>query len=126
MSALRDLEGITLDAAALRERMKAGEAYADLAYKGLWFVPVREALDALVSRLMAPVTGEVKVRLQRGLVTPIGRRSPSSLYRKDLSTFAAGSGYDQADAEGFIRLLGLPLEAELRRNAQPTKGAPSE
>jgi argininosuccinate synthase len=115
MAALRDLESITLDGAALRERMRAGEAYADLVYRGFWFTPTREALDALVERLMAPVTGEVRVRLFKGTATAVARRSPRSLYDMRLSTFGAGSDYDQADAEGFIRLLGLPLEAETRR-----------
>jgi len=117
MEALRDLEGITLDAAALRERRHAGETYADLAYRGTWFTPVREALDALVARLMEPVTGEVCVRLSKGHATPVGRRSPRSLYDMAMSTFGAGSGYDQADAAGFIRLLGLPLAAEMRRSS---------
>ena len=115
MAALRDLEGITLDATALRERQRAGEAYADLVYRGMWFTPVREALDALVQRLMAPASGDVRVRLFKGSATCVARRSPQSLYSMALSTFGAGSGYDQADAAGFIRLLGLPLEAELRR-----------
>ena len=115
MAALRDLEGITLDGASLRERMRAGEAYADLTYRGLWFTPVREALDLLVARLMAPVTGDVRVRLFKGGCQCVARRSPRSLYNPHLSTFGAGSGYDQEDAAGFIRLLGLPLEAELRR-----------
>jgi argininosuccinate synthase len=115
MVALRDLEGITLDAASLRERRRAGEAYADLVYRGLWFTPVREALDALVATLMEPVTGEVRVRLFKGGATCVARRSPVSLYNLSLSTFGAGSGYDQADAAGFIRLLGLPLEADLQR-----------
>jgi argininosuccinate synthase len=125
MTALRDLEGLTLDAAALRERRRAAEAYADLAYRGTWFTPVREALDALVTRLMEPVTGEVRVQLFKGTATPVARRSPRSLYDANLSTFGAGSGYDQADAGGFIRLLGLPLEAELRRGGAPAAAAPS-
>lgn len=115
METLRDLEGITLDAASLRERRRAGEAYADLVYRGLWFTPAREGLEALVARLMAPVTGEVRAVLFRGSIRCVGRRSPRSLYNPALSTFGAGTGYDQADAAGFIRLLGLPLEAELRR-----------
>ncbi len=122
-AALRDLEGVTLDAAALRERMRAGEALADLIYRGVWFTPVREALDALVTRLMEPVTGEVRVRLYKGSVLCIGRRSPRSLYDANLSTFGAGSGYDQADAGGFIRLLGLPLEAEMHRSAGSLEGS---
>ena len=117
MAALRDLESVTLDALALRERTRAGEAYADLVYRGLWFTPVREALDALVDRVMAPVTGEVRMRLYKGSAIPVARRAPHSLYNVNLSTFGAGSGFDQSDAGGFIRLLGLPLEAEMHRRA---------
>jgi len=116
MEALRDLEGITLDAAALRERRRAGEAYADLVYRGLWWSPVRKALDALVAELMEPVTGETKVRLYKGSAHAVARRSPRTLYQPGRSTFGAGSGYDQKDAAGFIRLLGLPLEAERERS----------
>ena len=116
MEALRDLEGITLDAAALRERRRAGEAYADLVYRGLWYSPVRKAIDQLVASLMEPVTGEVRVRLYKGTASAVARRSPRSLYQPGRSTFGAGSGYDQADAGGFIRLLGLPLEAERERS----------
>ena len=123
MAALRDLEGITLDAPALRERMRAGDAYADLAYRGLWFTPVREALDLLVARLMAPVTGEVRVRLHKGALQCVARRSPHSLYNPSLSTFGESAGYDQEDAAGFIRLLGLPLEAELRRGGSTNSRA---
>jgi argininosuccinate synthase len=124
MAALRDLEGVTLDSASLHERMRAGEAYADLVYRGLWFTPVREALDALVARLMAPVTGEVRVRLYKGAATCIARRSPRSLYHMALSTFGESRGYDQADAAGFIRLLGLPLEAELHRQQPVPESSP--
>ncbi|HEU5322573.1 MAG TPA: hypothetical protein VFX28_17335, partial [Methylomirabilota bacterium] len=67
MAALRDLEGVALDGAALRERMRAGEAYADLVYRGLWFTPVREGLDALVARLMEPVTADRPYSTDRNL-----------------------------------------------------------
>jgi argininosuccinate synthase len=123
MAALRDLEGITLDAGALRERRRAGETFADLAYRGLWFTPVREALDALAARLMAPVTGEVCVELYKGAVRCLGRRSPHSLYDADLSTFGSAGGYDQADAGGFIRLFALPLAAEAGRNGSSPDAA---
>jgi argininosuccinate synthase len=115
MAALRDLEGITLDAGALRELTRAGEVFADLAYRGLWFTPVREGIDALVARLMAPVSGDVRVVLYKGSVRCLGRRSPNSLYDADLSTFGGAAGYDQADASGFIRLFALPLAAEANR-----------
>ncbi len=128
MSALRDLEGIALDGAALRERMRAGEAYADLVYRGLWFTPVREALDALVTRLMAPVTGEVRLSLYKGSARCMARRAERSLYDARVSTFGAGSGYDQADAAGLIRLMGLPLEAEAARGraGRPRAGRTQE
>jgi argininosuccinate synthase len=118
MTALRDLEGITLDSMALRERTRAGEMFADLVYRGLWFTPVRDALDALVTRLMAPVTGEVRLELYKGSVRCRGRRSPSSLYDADLSTFGAGEGYDPVDAGGFTRLVALPLAAEASRGGR--------
>jgi argininosuccinate synthase len=117
MIALRDLEGITLDPMALRERIRAGEMLADLIYRGFWFTPVRAALDALSARLMAPVTGEVALELYKGSVRSCGRRSPTSLYDGKLSTFGAGASYDPADAGGFIRLLGMPLAAEASRGA---------
>ncbi|MEO1480571.1 MAG: argininosuccinate synthase [Myxococcota bacterium] len=117
MTALRDLESITLGGMALRERMRAGEAYADLCYKGLWFTPTREALDALVDRLMQPVNGDVRVELYKGRALAVARRSHTSLYSAGLVSFDEAGGYDQADAAGFIRLLGLPLEAELLRSA---------
>ena len=116
MEALRDLEGITLDAAALRERRRAGEALADLIYRGLWWSPTRKALDALVATLMEPVTGETRIRLYKGGARAVARRSPRTLYQPGRSTFGAGSGYDQKDAGGFIRLMGLPLEAERERS----------
>ena len=127
MAALRDLEGITLDSLALRERARAGEMMADLVYRGLWFTPVREALDALVARLMAPVTGDVRLELYKGSVRCLGRRAPTSLYDADLSTFGAaagaGAGYDPMDAGGLIRLFGLPLAAEASRGVTPAKAS---
>ncbi|MEM6730320.1 MAG: argininosuccinate synthase [Myxococcota bacterium] len=117
MNALRDLESITLGGMALRERMRAGEAYADLCYQGLWFTPTREALDAMVERLMQPVNGDVRVELYKGRALAVARRSHTSLYSSGLVSFDEAGGYDQKDAAGFIRLLGLPLEAELLRSA---------
>ncbi|MEL6761796.1 MAG: argininosuccinate synthase [Myxococcota bacterium] len=117
MTALRDLESITLGGMALRERMRAGEAYADLCYRGLWFTPTREALEAMVDRLMQPVNGDVRVELYKGRALAVARRSHTSLYSSGLVSFDEAGGYDQKDAAGFIRLLGLPLEAELLRSA---------
>ncbi len=117
MTALRDLESITLGGMALRERMRAGAAYADLCYQGLWFTPTREAIDAMIDRLMQPVNGDVRVELYKGRALAVARRSHTSLYSSGLVSFDEAGGYDQKDAAGFIRLLGLPLEAELLRSA---------
>jgi argininosuccinate synthase len=79
-------------------------------YYGQWFTPLREALDAFVDKTQTHVTGTVRLKLYKGNVIPIGRRSPHSLYREDFATFGQEDVYDQSDAEGFITLFGLPLK----------------
>ncbi|MBC7106439.1 MAG: argininosuccinate synthase, partial [Firmicutes bacterium] len=91
-----------------------------LVYDGLWFSALREALDAFVDAVMAPVTGTVRMKLYKGNCTPAGVRSPYSLYDPELATFGPDRVYNQADATGFINLFGLPLRvraAVLRRAA---------
>ena len=75
-------------------------------YFGLWFTPLREALDAFVASTQANITGAVKLSLYKGNIAVTGRTSPTSLYRPDIASFTMGAGYDQKDAEGFIRILG--------------------
>src|SRR2546428_1328516 len=82
--------------------------YAELAYYGLWFTPLREALDAFVESTQQEVTGAVTLALYKGNVSVVSRKSEHSLYRTDLSSFTMGESYDQKDAAGFIRILGLP------------------
>jgi argininosuccinate synthase len=82
--------------------------YAQLVYDGLWFSTLREALAAFVDETEKEVTGEVRIRLYKGVADATGRRSDRSLYRQDLATFGEGMAYDHADAGGFIRLYGLP------------------
>jgi argininosuccinate synthase len=84
--------------------------YAELVYNGRWFTPLREALDAFVAETEHNVTGEVRLRLYKGGVHVMGRRSPYSLYREDFATFGQDDVYDQSDAEGFINLFGLPIK----------------
>ena len=71
---------------------------------------VRDALDAFVNSLMAPVSGNVKLKLYKGNVIVAGRTSPNTLYRPDLASFTMGASYNQRDAEGFINIFGLPLK----------------
>ncbi|MFW6192664.1 MAG: argininosuccinate synthase [Gemmatimonadota bacterium] len=106
-TALRDLEAVTLDRETARFHRKIGERYAELVYEGMWYSPLRKALDAFLESSHRYVTGTVTVELFRGAVRPVARRSPHSLYREDLATFGEDGVYRQADAEGFIRLWGL-------------------
>ena len=82
--------------------------YADLVYYGQWFTPLREALDAFVDVTQRNVSGDVRLKLFKGRCTPAGITSPYSLYRTDLASFEMGDEYDPTDANGFIRLFGLP------------------
>jgi len=104
----REIERLVLDRNTLHFKQSVSVRYAQLIYDGLWFSTLREALAAFVAYTEREVTGEVKVRLFKGRAEAIGRRSPRSLYRQDLATFGEGMAYDHQDAEGFIRLFGLP------------------
>ena len=95
--------------------------YADLVYNGLWFSPLREAIDAFVDNTQGPVTGSVRLKLYKGNVIPSGRQSPFSLYREDFATFGQEDVYDQSDAEGFIHLYALPLKVRAL-NGLPVSG----
>ena len=107
-AAHRSLESITLDRET--SHYKAGMAikYAEIVYDGQWFSPLREALDAFVDATQQTVTGDVLVQLYKGSASAVGRRSPRSLYSEAFATFGEDDVYKQADAEGFIRLFGLP------------------
>jgi argininosuccinate synthase len=117
----RELESIVLDRATLRMKDLLALEYADLVYNGQWFSPVREALDAFFDNTQGPVSGAVRLKLFKGSVIPVGRRSPLSLYREDFATFGQEDVYDQADARGFIRLFGLPLKVRAL-NGLPVSG----
>jgi argininosuccinate synthase len=76
----------------------------------LWFTPLREALDAFFESVSSTATGEIKLRLYKGNIEPISRKSPYSLYSLDIASFTMGASYDQKDALGFINLIGLPIK----------------
>jgi len=104
----RELERLVLDRDTLHFKQSISVRYAQLVYDGLWFSTLREALAAFADETEKEVTGEVRIRLYKGVADANGRRSDSSLYREDLATFGEGMAYDHADAGGFIRLYGLP------------------
>jgi argininosuccinate synthase len=120
-AAHRELESIVLDRDTLRLKDVLALTYADLVYNGQWFSPLREALDAFFDNTQGPVTGTVRLRLFKGNVIPVGRRSDLSLYREDFATFGQEDVYQQADAQGFIRLFGLPLKVRAL-NGLPVSG----
>lgn len=93
--------------------------YADLVYNGLWFTPLREALDAFVAKTQERVTGVVRLKLFKGSCSIVGRRSPFGLYEHALATYDAGDTFDHAAAEGFIKLWGLPVETAARKRQKP-------
>lgn len=115
-TALRELESLVLDRRSLSLKDELAARYADLVYEGRWWTPEREALDALVDRLLEPVTGEARLKLYKGSLTIAGRRSPNSLYDSGLATFGASESYDHADAAGFIKLFGLPVRVTAMRD----------
>jgi argininosuccinate synthase len=108
-AAHRDLEGITMDREVMHLRDSLIPRYAEMVYYGFWFAPEREAIQALVDKSQERISGVVRVKLFKGQATPVGRKSPNSLYNTELVTFEEDSVYDQSDATGFIRLQGLRL-----------------
>jgi len=108
----RELERLTLDRITLHYKEMLAIRYAELVYDGVWFSPLREALDAFVDVTQKTVTGTVRMKLYKGNCTPAGATSPYSLYNKELATFSRDEIYSQKDAEGFINLFGLPLKVK--------------
>lgn len=106
----RDLEAITLERDVQREKIRLEHRYAELAYDGLWFSPLREALDAFVDATQEVVTGEVRLRLEPGRLAVVGRRSPVSLYDYGLATYDEADSFRHEDSEGFTRVWGLGLQ----------------
>jgi argininosuccinate synthase len=115
-TAHKELESIALDRQTLHYKDLVAQRYAELVYDGLWFTPLREALDAFVNVTQRHVTGDVKLKLYKGNCIIAGRKSPYSLYSESFATFGASAEYDHADAAGFITLFGLPLKITALRN----------
>ncbi len=95
--------------------------YADLVYNGLWFTPLREALDAFVAKTQERVAGVIRLKLFKGTCTVVGRRSPFALYEHALATYDAGDAFDHTAAEGFIKIWGLPVETAARNRGRKTQ-----
>ena len=107
----RDLEGICLDRESLHMRDSMVPKYSQMVYNGFWYSPERENLQSMMDSVQKNVSGQVRLKLYKGQAYPLGRTSEYSLYDSGLASFEEGGGYDQSDAEGFIRLQGLRLIA---------------
>ena len=120
ITAHRELEALCLDRDLQHFKQHIALKYAEMVYFGLWFTPLREALDAFIESSQKEVTGTVTLSLYKGNIAITSRKSPFSLYRTDLSSFTMGESYDQKDAAGFIRILGLPSRsrAQARQKSQ--------
>jgi len=110
IAAHRALEDLTLEREVAHHKPGLEQRWADLVYDGLWFSPLRQAIDAYVDATQEHVTGEVRLGFAPGACTVVGRRSEHSLYDLSLATYGSEDAFDQRHAEGFVKLWGLPLK----------------
>ena len=118
------LESITLDKQVMQYKDLLASKYAELVYNGMWYTRLREALDAFVDVTQRQVSGTVRLKLYKGNLILAGRKSPTSLYREDYASFGEEDVYEQKDAEGFIRLFGLPLKVEAQQAIERSGSSP--
>jgi len=115
-----DLEEMTLDREVLRTKRGLEQKYAELVYEGLWFSPLREAIDAFVQSTEQWVTGTVRLRFDPGSVRVVGRSSPNSLYDTGLASYTNEDSFDHVASAGFVKLWGLPSKIwGMARNENP-------
>ena len=113
------VESLTLDRQVLQLRDELVPKYASMIYNGFWYAPERIALQNLMNDIQKSVTGTVKLKLYKGNLTVLGRKSPNSLYRQDVVTFEEDDVYNQGDAEGFIKLNALRLRIAAQASKEP-------
>jgi len=110
------LEQLCLDRETMHYKQQIGLKFADVVYFGQWYTPLREALSAFVDSTQQTVTGDVKLKLYKGNITPAGTTSPYSLYSEEIATFGEDEVYNQNDSAGFINLFGLPIKVKAMLN----------
>jgi argininosuccinate synthase len=120
LSAHRDLEGLCLERELAHFKRTLELKYSELVYYGLWYSPLRRALDAFMDYSQETVTGTVRVKLHKGNCVPVGRKSPHSLYRYDLATYDQADRFDQKASKGFVQLWGLSAQTaeQMRRQVE--------
>ncbi len=120
ITAHQDLESVCVERDLARFKRQVEQRWAELVYDGLWFSPLREALDAFISSASEHVTGEIRLLLHGGRAVVTGRRSDASLYDYDLATYDTGDTFDQSLAKGFVELWGLPSKIAAIRDRRVT------
>jgi argininosuccinate synthase len=106
----RDLESLTLTADVSQYKRGIEDTYSQLIYRGLWYSPLKQALEAFIQQTQDRVTGTVRLKLFKGNATVVGRQSDNSLYAEDLATYGSEDEFDHKAAEGFIYIWGLPTK----------------
>ena len=129
IAAHQALETLTLSKDQVRMKTRVAQDYADLIYNGLWFTAHHQDLAAYITSTQRHVNGTVRMKLHKGACTPVGRKSPESLYNLSLATYDKGDMFDQRSAVGFIHIWGLPVrvqaQTQLLKDPQgPTLGLP--
>ncbi len=115
IQAHRDLESLTLTADVSHYKRGIEETYSQIVYNGLWYSPLKQALDAFIVQTQQRVSGVVRMKFFKGVAAPVGRRSPYSLYASDLATYGSDDAFDHKAAEGFIYVWGLPTRVWSQR-----------
>ena len=108
ITAHQEMENVCVERDLARFKRQAEQRWAELVYDGLWFSPLKRALDAFITQASEHVTGDIRLRLHGGRAVVTGRRSPTSLYDYKLATYDTGDTFDQALSKGFVELWGLP------------------
>lgn len=119
IAAHRELESLCLERSVMHFKSGIEQKYTELIYNGLWFTPLRLALEAFIEQTQQCVTGDVRLKLHKGSCLAVGRRSANSLYRFDLATYDTGDTFDQSLAKGFIDLWALPAKVWNVTNREP-------
>ena len=122
IAAHSELESVCVERDLARFKRQAEQRWTELVYDGLWYSPLKDALDAFLAAAARHVTGEVRVKLQGGRAVVNGRRSPAALYNYELATYDTGDMFDQSLAKGFVDLWGLPARIAADRDRRAMAG----